>query len=227
MRSIWRTIDRELLRDALAIAAAVAVIGASFGAIAITSGLPWWLPSALSVLVFAGGAQFLVVGVIAAGGGPIAAVLGALLLNSRLLPYGLAIADTIGRGRLARLIGSQLITDETVAFAIAQRDRERGRAAFWLCGVSLFAFWNLGTIGGVLAGQAIGDPGAFGLDAAFPAALLALVLPSLRAAAIVRPALLGAAIALAATPFLPPGVPLLLALAGLVLVPRKKEVRTA
>lgn len=208
----------------LALAAAVAVIGVSFGAIAVSSGLPWWLPSALSILVFAGGAQFLVVGVIATGGGPIAAVLGALLLNSRLLPYGLAIADTIGRGRLAMMIGSHLVTDETVAFAMAQRDRERGRAAFWLCGVTLFVCWNLGTIAGVLAGRAIGDPNALGLDAAFPAALLALVLPSLRDAATVRPALLGAAVALAVTPFLPAGVPVLLALAGLVVVPRKKGV---
>jgi predicted branched-subunit amino acid permease len=242
MRSIWRTIDRALVRDVLAIAAAVAVIGASFGAIAVSSGLPWWLPPALSALVFAGGAQFLAIGVVAAGGGPIAAVLGGLLLNSRLLPYGLAIADTVfphplrpaggrvgappptGQGRLARVVGSHLITDETVAFAIAQPDRERSRAAFWLCGVSLFVCWNLGTLAGVLAGQAIGDPDAFGLDAAFPAALLALVLPSLRDAATVRPALLGAAIALAASPFLPAGVPLLLALVGLVLVPRTKGV---
>jgi predicted branched-subunit amino acid permease len=93
--------------------------------------------------------------------------------------------------------------------------------------VALFVCWNLGTIAGVLAGRAIGDPGVFGLDAAFPAALLALVLPSLRDVATVRPALLGAAIALAATPFLPAGVPLLLALAGLVLVPAKKVVRAA
>lgn len=223
MRSIWRTIDRALVRDVLAIAAAVAVIGASFGAITVTSGLPAWLAVTLSLLVFAGGAQFLAVGVAAAGGGPIAAVLGGLLLNSRLLPYSLAITPTIGSGRLARILGSQFVTDETVAFAIAQEGRERSRAAFWLCGVSLYVFWNLGTIAGVLAGQAIGDPSAFGLDAAFPAALLALVLPSLRDRATVRPALLGAAIALAASPFLPPGVPLLLALAGLVLVPRRRR----
>jgi 4-azaleucine resistance transporter AzlC len=223
MRSIWRTRDRALVRDVLAIAAAVAVIGASFGAIAVSSGLQWWVPVTMSLLVFAGGAQFLAVGVIAAGGGPIAAVLGALLLNSRLMPYGLAVAGMLGQNRLARLVGSHLVTDETVAFAIAQPDRERSRAAFWLCGIGLFVFWNLGTIGGVLAGQAIGDPEAFGLDAAFPAALLALVLPSLRGAAVLRPVLLGAAIALAASPFLPPGMPLLLALAGLVLVPRKKK----
>lgn len=235
MRSIWRTIlvkmarwrsaiDKVLIRDVLAIAAAVAVTGASFGAIAVASGLPWWVPEALSVLVFAGGAQFLAVGVVAAGGGPVAAVLGALLLNARLLPYGLAIADTIGQGRLARLLGSHLVTDETVAFAVAQPSRERGRAAFWLCGVVLFVAWNVSTLAGVLAGQAIGDPSAFGLDAAFPAALLALVLPSLRERATVLPALLGAAIALAATPFLPPGVPLLLALGGLVLVSRRAGV---
>jgi 4-azaleucine resistance transporter AzlC len=224
MRSIWRTIDGLLVRDVLAIAAAVAVTGASFGAIAVSSGLPWWVPPVMSVLVFAGGAQFLAVGVVAAGGGLVAAVLGALVLNSRLMPYGLAIAGTMGRGRAARFIGSHLVTDETVAFAIAQPDRERGRAAFWLCGVLLYLGWILGTIAGVLAGQAIGDPSAFGLDAAFPAALLALVLPSLRDSSVIRPALLGAAIALAASPFLPPGVPLLLALGGLVVVPRKERV---
>jgi 4-azaleucine resistance transporter AzlC len=224
MRSIWRTVDRALIRDVLAIAVAVAAVGASFGAITVTSGLPVWLAPALSLLVFAGGAQFLVVGVVAAGGGPIAAVVGALLLNSRLLPYSLAITDTIGTGRLSRIIGSQFVTDETVAFAMAQPNRERSRAAFWLCGVSLFVFWNIGTVAGVLAGQAIGDPEVFGLDAAFPAAMLALVMPSLRDAATVRPALLGAAIALAASPFLPPGLPLLLALAGLLAMPRKERV---
>jgi branched chain amino acid efflux pump len=229
MRSIWRTIDRSLIRDALAIAGAVGVVGASFGAITVTSGLPLWLAPALSVLVFAGGAQFLAVGVVAAGGGAIAAVLGGLLLNARLLPYSLAITPTIGTGRLARLLGSQFVTDETVAFAIAQQGRERSRAAFWLSGIMLFGCWNVGTIVGVVAGQAIGDPGAFGLDAAFPAALLALVLPSLRDGATVRAALLGAAIALVTSPFLPPGLPLLLALAGLVLVvlPSRTGVRAA
>lgn len=211
----------------LAIAAAVGVIGASFGAITVTSGLPVWLAPALSLLVFAGGAQFLAIGVVAAGGGVVAAVLGGLLLNSRLLPYSLAIADTMGSGRLLRMVGSHLVTDETVAFAMAQEGRERGRAAFWLCGVTLFVFWNIGTIAGVLAGQAIGDPNAFGLDAAFPAALLALVLPSLRDPATARPAVLGAAVALAASPFLPAGVPLLLALVVLIPVPRGKGVRTA
>ncbi|MPZ25305.1 MAG: branched-chain amino acid ABC transporter permease, partial [Micromonosporaceae bacterium] len=92
MRTIWRSADRDLLRDAGAIAVAVVVIGVSFGAIAVASGLPGWLVVAMSLLVFAGGAQFLSVGLLAAGG-PLAAVLGGLLLNARHVPFGLALAS--------------------------------------------------------------------------------------------------------------------------------------
>ena len=211
-------------RDLLAIVLAIAVVGVSFGAIAVASGLPWWMPSLLSVLVFAGGSQFMVVGVVAAGGGLVAAVLGALLLNARHLPFGLAVGDIMGRGLLARLFGSHLLIDESVAFAMAQKEPAKARAVFWTLGSAAFVVWNLGTLAGALAGQGIGDTDAFGLDAAFPAALLALVLPSLRGNPRTRnAALLGAAVALAATPFLPAGVPVLLALVGLVvLIPAPK-----
>lgn len=224
MRSIWRTLDTALRRDLLAIVLAIAVVGTSFGAIAVASGLPWWMPSLLSVLVFAGGSQFMVVGVVAAGGGLVAAVLGALLLNARHLPFGLAVGDIMGRGLLARLFGSHLLIDESVAFAMAQKDPAKARAVFWTLGSAAFVVWNLGTLAGALAGQGIGDTDAFGLDAAFPAALLALVLPALRGNPRTRnAALLGAAAALAATPFLPAGVPVLLALVGLVvLIPAPK-----
>jgi 4-azaleucine resistance transporter AzlC len=219
MRSMWRTLTPGLRRDLLALAGAVMVVGASFGAIAVASGLPWWLPPTMSVLVFAGGAQFMVVGVMAAGGGLVAAVLGGLLLNARHLPFGLALGSIMGRAWPARLIGSHLMIDESVAFAMAQRDPRRAHAVFWVCGAALFAAWNTGTLVGALAGQVIGDPNALGLDAAFPAALLALVLPSLRGKPRTRnAALLGAVIALATTPFLPAGIPVLLALAGLVVL---------
>src|SRR5512139_538533 len=125
-------------------AAGVCAIGASFGAIAIGAGLPGWMPSAMSVLVFAGGAQFLAVGVVAAGGGPVAAVLGGLLLNARHVPFGLAIGDVLGPRLAARLAGSHLMVDESVAFAIAQPDPPRRRAAFWSSGIALFVAWNLG-----------------------------------------------------------------------------------
>src|ERR1044071_2186029 len=157
MRSIWRTLTPALRRDTLAVAGAISVVGMSFGAIAGASGLEWWMPSALSVLVFAGGSQFMLVGVIAAGGGVVAAVLGALLLNARHLPFGLAIGDIMGRGKLARAVGSHLMIDESVAFALAQRDPARARAVFWFLGTTAFVVWNLGTVVGVVAGQVIGD----------------------------------------------------------------------
>jgi len=208
-------------------ASAIAVVGVSFGAIAVASGLDWWMPTALSVLVFAGGSQFMVVGVVAAGGGLVAAVLGALLLNARHLPFGMAIGEILGKGRLARLVGSHLLIDESVAFTMAQKDPVRARAVFWFLGPTAFVVWNVGTVVGALAGQVIGDTDAFGLDAAFPAALLALVLPALKNRRVRDASLLGAAIALATTPFLPAGVPVLLALGGLVVLipaPERDEV---
>jgi predicted branched-subunit amino acid permease len=237
MRMPWRTVDRTLLRDAGAIAAAVMAIGLSFGAIAVAAGLPAWLVIAMSVLVFAGGAQFLAVGLLAVGN-PAAAVFGGLLLNARHLPFGFALAsersgaagDGAGSGRdvfggrwPARLAGSHLMVDESVAFTMAQPDPDRRRTSYWLIGVTLFVAWNVGTGLGVLVGGAVPDPAAFGLDAAFPAGLLALLLPSLRDPAARRVALVGAAVALLTTPVLPAGAPVLLALAGLaaLLVPRR------
>jgi 4-azaleucine resistance transporter AzlC len=225
MRSIWRTLTPSLQRDMLAMAGAIAVIGVSFGAIAVAGGLAWWMPTVMSVLVFAGGSQFMLVGVVAAGGGLLAAVVGALVLNVRHLPFGLAVGDIMGRGTVARLVGAHFLIDETVAFAMAQKDPTRARAVFWFLGTTAFVVWNIGTIVGAAAGQVIGDSDAFGLDAAFPAGLLALVLPALNNTRTRNAALLGAAVALASTPFLPAGVPVLLALVGLVvLVPTPKAV---
>jgi 4-azaleucine resistance transporter AzlC len=204
------------VRDVGALAAAAAVIGLSFGAIASAAGLPAWAVATMSLMVFAGGAQFMAVGMIAVGS-PVAAVLGGLLLNARHLPFGLSIADVLrGEGRLRRLVGVHLMVDESVAFALAQTDQRRRDSAYWLTGASLFVAWNTGTLLGILLGAAVGDPMRYGLDAAFPAALIALLLPRLREPVGLRVALLGAALAVAATFVLPAGLPVLLALVGLV-----------
>ena len=224
MRTPARTPDRALLRDAIAIAAAMIAVGASFGAIAIAYGMPTWVPFLMSTAVFAGGAQFLAVGLLAAGN-PIAAVLAGLLLNARHLPFGLAVSATIGPRRRDRLIGSHLMTDEVVAFTLAQPDPARRRRTYWLIGITLFTSWNTGTALGVWLGGATGDPATLGLDAAFPAGLLALLMPSLRDRDTRIVALLGAAVAVALTPVLPAGLPVLCALLGLVAVFRPRGRR--
>ncbi|HET6480469.1 MAG TPA: AzlC family ABC transporter permease [Actinoplanes sp.] len=217
MRTVQRTHsrDRALLRDAVAIAAAMIAVGASFGAITITYGLPVWVPVLMSTVVFAGGAQFLAVGLLAVGN-PIAAVFAGLLLNARHLPFGLAVGTTMGTRWRDRIIGSHLMTDEVVAFTLAEPDPARRRRVYWLLGVTLFTSWNVGTLLGVLLGGATGDSEALGLDAAFPAGLIALILPSLRDRATRVVALTGAVIAVAGTPVLPAGLPVLCALLGLL-----------
>jgi 4-azaleucine resistance transporter AzlC len=221
--SIQRTIGRETLRDIALTCLAVSFIGLSYGAIAVTSGFPLWVPAAQSVLVLAGASEFLFIGIVAAGGNPIAAALAGLLVNARHLPYGLALPDVTGRG-WRRLLGTHVMNDESVVFALAQDDLPRKRAAYWACGLGVLVCWPGGAVLGALIGSAVRNTSAFGLDAMFPAVILALIVPELRDQ--VRAAIAGAAVALATAPFLPAGLPILLALAiGLPLVrPRQPAV---
>lgn len=222
MRSIWRTLDPRLVRDVALVCAADAFVGLSFGAITVSAGLPFWLPMVLSLMVFAGAAQFMFVGLVVSGGNLVAAVLAGLLVNARHLPFGFAIADVLAGSRLRRVLGSHLMIDESVAFVLAQSEPAKRRQAYWICGVGLFLCWNLGVLIGAFGGTRITDTDALGLDAAFPAVLLALVLPSLRDQSTRRAVIVGVVVALATTPFLPPGLPVLLALVGvLAALPRR------
>jgi 4-azaleucine resistance transporter AzlC len=197
---------------------AVGVVGLSFGAIAVSSGLPLWVPLLMSVVVFAGASQFTFVAILAAGGGIVAAVAAGLLANSRHVLFGFSMGDVLGKSIAWRLLGSHLMIDESVAFTLAQESREARRAIYWACGAGLFVAWNLGVLIGAVGGTFISDTDAFGLDAAFPAVLLALILPAMRERATRNAALVGAAIAVVTSFFTPAGVPVLLALAALVLI---------
>jgi 4-azaleucine resistance transporter AzlC len=220
--SIYRTLARGTLRDIALACLAVWFIGLSYGAIAVASGFPLWVPAAQSVLVLAGASEFLFIGIVAAGGNPLAAAAAGLLVNARHLPYGLALPDMTGpdmtgpsrpmKRSMKRLLGSHVMNDESVVFALAQEDLPRKRAAYWACGLGVLLCWPAGAVLGALIGSVIADTGAFGLDAMFPAVILALIVPALRERQLRRAALIGAVIALATTPFLPPGLPELLAL---------------
>ena len=205
-------------RAALTFTATSALIGMSFGVLARTSGVSLPMTCALSLLVFGGGSQFLAIATIAAGGTPLAAVAGGLVLNARHFPYGLTIAPLLRGPLWKRALSSQIVLDESTALALAQPTPELSRLAFYACGCSLFVAWNLGTLVGAVAGGAIGDPRTLGLDAAFPASMLALLAPLLRRRDVLAAALAGGVIALIATPFCAPGVPILLAAAGALVV---------
>jgi 4-azaleucine resistance transporter AzlC len=215
--SIYRTLSGGTLRDIALACLAVWFIGLSYGAIAVASGFPLWVPAAQSVLVLAGASEFLFIGIVAAGGNPLAAAAAGLLVNARHLPYGLALPDMTGPGRpVKRLLASHVMNDESVVFALAQQDLPRKRAAYWACGLGVLLCWPAGAVLGALIGSVIRNTSAFGLDAMFPAVILALIVPALRDRRLGRAAAIAAAIALAATPFLPAGLPELLALLALL-----------
>lgn len=201
---------------------AVGVFGVSFGLIAVTAGLSPAKACAMSLLVFTGASQFAAVGVVGAGGSPVAAIASALFLGARNAAYGLTMAP-IMTGRLPkRLVAAQLVIDESTALAMAQSDNRERQRGFWAVGVSIYVFWNIGTVIGALGGQLIGKPETWGLDAAFPAAFVALLIPHLRRVGGKQTALLGAAFAIALTPILPPGIPILFAAVASVLGLRRR-----
>ncbi len=213
--SVWRTLGAGPVRDIIAVVVATGFVGVSYGAIAIAAGVPPWAVIAFSIFVFAGGSQFLAVSLVAAGN-PFAAIFGGLLLNARHFPFGFTVADVLSRSRAGRLVGAHVMVDEAVAFALAQPDAPKRRAAYWLTGAGIFVCWQIGTVLGAWLGSTVSDPARYGLDAAFPAALLALIIPRLREAAGLRVALVAAVVSVATTFVLPAGLPVLLGLAGLV-----------
>jgi predicted branched-subunit amino acid permease len=212
-----------VVRDVALVCLADAIVGVSFGATAVAGGLPAYVPIAMSLLVFAGGAQIAATGIALSGGGPVAAVAAGALLNTRLLPYGFAVADVTGSGRwYARLFGAHVTTDESVAFTLPRTAPGDRRYAFWTSGAALFAAWNAATVLGTVLGTLVRNTGSFGLDSTFPAVMLALALPTLADGRTRAAAGTGAVAAVALTPVLPAGLPVLAALGGLACCWRRR-----
>lgn len=206
-----RTADRTILRDAATIAAAAALIGVSFGVLARGKGVTFEQTQVMSLGVFAGGSQFVLVGGV--GSGLAAACVAGLVLNARHIPFGLSVAPVLDGPLWRRLVASQLVVDESTAYALSEDEPWRKRQGFWAVGLMLFVAWNAGTAIGALAGEAI-DYRALGVDAAFPALLLAVLAPQLGTRPGRIAAVSGGAIAIVTIPLVPRGVPILLAGAG-------------
>lgn len=217
MRTTWRTVGADpLVRPAALLSAAVACVGVAYGAQTVAAGLPWWFAPLLGIVVLAASAEMLFVGLIAAGGSPLVALAAAAMVNARHLPYGLAAAPYLGTGA-ARLLRIHLINDESIALALAQPDPDTGRRGLTYAGGGIAIAWPLGAAAGAAIGSVV-SPEALGLDAVFPAVILALLIPALRDAATRCPLLVAGAIALAAVPWAPAGLAPILALVALPLL---------
>jgi 4-azaleucine resistance transporter AzlC len=205
---------RSTLTGALGIGVAVGVYGISFGVLAVASGLSPAQACVMSMLVFTGASQFAFVGVVAGGGGALAAMGPAVMLAVRNAAYGLSLTSILPERLRDRALAAHLVIDETTAMARAHDDPEASRRAFLATGVSVWFFWNAGTLAGALVGGGIGDPRTLGLDAMFPAAFLALLAPQLRRPGAPVAAVAAVMIAVALVPVAPAGVPVVAALAG-------------
>lgn len=213
-----------MLRDSLAVAIPVGTYGAAFGAASIAAGFSILQTCLLSLLLFSGASQFAVVGVMGAGGSAISAIATGSLLGFRNGLYGLKMAPILKLRGMKKVIAAQLTIDESTGVAIGQEPRgeEASRYGFWATGIGVYVFWNLFTLFGAIGAQAIGNPSAWGLDAAVPAAFLGLVWPRLIDNKSRLVAITAALLALALTPIAPAGVPIIATVAIAVIFGWKK-----
>jgi predicted branched-subunit amino acid permease len=218
---------RAVIRDGIGVGLATGAYGVSFGALGVTSGLSVAQTCMLSLLLASGASQFALVGVLSAGGAPVTAVVSALLLGTRNTLYGLRLAPLLQLRGLRRLLGAQLVLDETTAMAVSQRTPQLARVGFWSTGIAVFTAWNVATLGGALGGTAIGDPQDYGLDAAVGAAFLALLWPRLDGSGPWIAATLAVTLALATVPVLTPGLPVLVAGVVALLIARRPPSQEA
>ncbi len=204
-------VSSPTFRDSLSVSFTVGAYGVAFGAAAVANGFSVLQSCLLSLLTFSGASQFAVVGVIGAGGSAISAIATASLLGIRNGLYGVLMAPILKVRGFKRIVAAHVTIDESTGVSLSQEPRgiQAMREGFWLTGFGVFLFWNLFTLAGALGAKAMGDPSAGGLDAAVPAAFLGLVWPRLKSSTDKTLAVVAAIFAIATTPFLPAGLPII------------------
>jgi predicted branched-subunit amino acid permease len=217
---VTRGPERAVVRDSLGVGLATGLYGATFGALSVTSGLTVAQTCLLSLLMFTGASQFAFVGALSGGSG-VSAAATAMLLGTRNTLYGLRLAPLLAWTGARRVAAAHLLLDESTAMSVNRPTRHQARLGFLVTGGSILVLWNLFTLLGAIAGNAIGDPRTYGLDAAVGGAFLALLWPQLSTPVSRVVAVVAVAVALGLAPFVPAGVPVLAAggvalLAGLL-----------
>lgn len=212
-------------RRGLSVGVATGLYGISFGALAVAAGLSVAQACALSLLMFTGGSQFAFVGVVGGGGALASATAAASLLGVRNAVYGVTANAMLQPRGWRRFAAAQLTIDESIATASAAEDPDEERRGFWAGGVAVFVLWNLFTLAGAIAGDAMGDPAAWGLDGAAVAAFLGLLWPRLRGRDPIAVAVASAVVTIVVVPFVPAGIPIIVAAAVAVAMTIAQERR--
>ncbi|GAB3268348.1 AzlC family ABC transporter permease [Microbacterium lacusdiani] len=218
--------ERSAWRQGVAVSVATGAYGVSFGALSVAAGLDVWQTCVLSLLMFTGGSQFAFIGVIASGGlaAAPAAIASAVLLGARNVAYAIRMNPVVAVGPdgavswWRRLAVAQFTIDESVAVSLAHIEPRARRIGFWVTGIGIYLLWNLSTLAGALLGDVLGDVRAYGLDAAAAAAFLALLWSRLRSRQAIAVGAAAAVVAAAVTPWLMPGLPVLIAAVVAVVV---------
>ena len=205
------SVNRATVTQSLSVSFTVGLYGTAFGAAGVAAGFSILQTCLLSLLTFSGASQFAVVGVIGAGGSAISGIATASLLGIRNGLYGLRMAPILKVRGVKRVVAAQITIDESTGVAIGQEDLglDAMKHGFWLTGFGVYFFWNLFTLAGALGAQAMGDPSAWGLDAAVPAAFLGLVWPRLHGNFERALAVSAVILSLVLTPFVAAGIPII------------------
>jgi predicted branched-subunit amino acid permease len=200
-----------VVRRALSVGLAASLYGVSLGALGVASGLTVAQTCVMSLLLFSGGSQFALVGIIGGGGSAASAITASSLLGIRNGLYGLQLKPILGVRGLRRVAAAQVTIDESTAVAVTQDEPPEQRRGFWITGAVIFVGWNLTTFVGALAGDALGDPKQYGLDAAAAGAFLGLLWPRLSTREPVAVAVGAALVAAVLVPVVPAGIPVVAA----------------
>jgi predicted branched-subunit amino acid permease len=203
---------RATATQSLSVSFAVGLYGIAFGAAGITAGFSILQTCLLSLLTFSGASQFAVVGVTGAGGSALSGIATASLLGIRNTLYGLRMAPLLQVRGWKKVVAAQITIDESTGVAIGQEDLgpDAMKQGFWFTGIGVYVLWNFFTLLGALGAEAMGNPSAWGLDAAVPAAFLGLVWPRLLGKFERTLALTSLLLAVLLSPFLPAGLPIIL-----------------
>ncbi|MDN6746143.1 MAG: AzlC family ABC transporter permease [Brevibacterium sp.] len=229
MSSVFRTVGRVLpsstYRDVAIVTITIIAVALSYGAISAVSGFPWWQTLLLAMFALGGAAEFTFVGVIAAGGAPILAVLAGLLVNSRNFAFGMAVGPFFPQDWRA-LIAAHWVNDESIAIARTVSDHRARWHAFLLMGAAIAVMWPSGAMVGQWLGNVI-DADLLGPDAAFPIILFCLIRGDLKSKTTLTLTVAGILIAVLLTPVLPLGLGSVTSLAVFVFVAAGWLIRAA